>query len=69
VAAVALMTPPRKLVIPSAPREALDALCADLADGGLSVPGVTARVPVSETFATLWRHRTGDDVAREQRLA
>ena len=64
--AVAIMTPPRKLVLSAAPSEALEAVCADLVDGGIAVPGVSGPAPVAEAFAALWRRRTGNDMRRER---
>ena len=65
---VAMMTPPRKLVVSSAPHAALDALCADLVDGGVPVPGVHGRAVVAETFSALWRRRTGEGASLERGL-
>lgn len=62
--AVAIMTPPRKLVMSAAPAEAVDALCADLAESG--VPGVLGPAPTADEFAERWRQRTGDGVRRER---
>ena len=66
--AVAIMTPPRKLVLSAAPRAALDALCTHLVDMGVSVPGAVGRVDVAETFGAVWRERTGAELELERHL-
>jgi len=68
VVAVAIMTPPYKLVLTMAPHEALDAVCEDLLADDLSVPGVVGPVDVAEPFAALWGRRTGADVGLDHRL-
>ena len=65
---VALMTPPRKLVLSAAPREALEALCVDLIGHGTSVPGAIGRADVAETFAAIWERHTGETTSVERAL-
>jgi predicted GNAT family acetyltransferase len=62
------MTPPRKLVTTAAPADALDALCADLVERGIPVPGVLGPAPAADAFAATWNHRTGDTVHPEREL-
>lgn len=68
--AVALMTPPHKLVVSAAPPEALEALCVDLFRSGISVPGAIGRADIAETFSAIWRRHTTQTIvlARAERI-
>jgi predicted GNAT family acetyltransferase len=59
VVTAALRTPPHHLVVSRAPEPALEAIAADLHEGGESLPGVEGPSAAAETFAGLWRSRTG----------
>ena len=64
VAAVALMTPPRNLVVSlTAAPEALTLVARDLHDEGWPVPGVLGPAEAGRAFADAWTEETGS-VAR-----
>jgi hypothetical protein len=65
---VALMTPPRKLVLSTAPPEALEAIGGDLIGHRTPVPGVIGRADIAETFAAIWQRRTAQPVAVQRAL-
>lgn len=66
IVCVALMTPPRNLVLSRAPRAALEAVRDDLVARQIAVPGVIGPVETAEAFSALWRTRTGDSVALDK---
>jgi uncharacterized protein len=68
VVGVALMTPPRKLILPAAPPESIAAVCGHLVQSKVPVPGVIARADVADAFAAMWRSHTGDDAHVELNL-
>lgn len=68
VEGVALMTPPRNLVLSQFERvDALLALVDALLSDQIQVPGAVASVPVAEQFVQLWSERSGMTLQRIKR--
>jgi predicted GNAT family acetyltransferase len=65
--AVAIMVPPHKVVLSTAPPPALRVICGDLLAAGVTVPGANGPAAAAAAFAEIWRDTTGDDVRRERR--
>ena len=66
----AMQTPPYPLVCTGIPRDAVDAVAADLVDRRTELPGVRGDRPTALRFAQAWRDRTGQTttVDTEERL-
>ncbi|MFC4506423.1 MULTISPECIES: GNAT family N-acetyltransferase [Streptomyces] len=67
VAAVCLHTPPYPLNVTPLTEEQADALAERLASAGHPLPGVSGESDTAAAFATVWRRRTGAQIAVQQR--
>ena len=63
-AAMALMTPPFPMIVHSDPlyKDALEILAAALIGNGWQLSGVNGEEQASDTFAQIWRQRTGREI-------
>jgi predicted GNAT family acetyltransferase len=69
VVTVALMTPPKHLIVTSAPPEAIDALARHLIDQRIDLPGVQTRRDLAQRFADTYCRATGAAIRERSGMA